>query len=179
MSGITRSNLCLYGRFRLFRRAEVIFAVRLARQVCALPAQTCAPFALKRTGKLSHSPDKKANLSENSNRFAFGGESDITRSHLCLYMRYRLFKSAEAKLVFRSARQVCALPAQTCAPFALKRTGKLSHSPDKKANLSESSNRFAFGGESGIRTHDTLWRYTRFPIVLLRPSRTSLLNDFL
>ena len=57
--------------------------------------------------------------------------SGITRSHLCLYMRYRLFKSAEVKLVFRSARQVCALPAQTCAPFALKRTGKLSRSPDK------------------------------------------------
>ena len=56
MSGLTRSNLCLYGLFRLFTRAEVTYLLfRSARQVCALLAQTCAPFALKRTGKLSHS----------------------------------------------------------------------------------------------------------------------------
>ena len=30
------------------------------------------------------------------------------------------------------------------------------------------------GGETGIRTLDTLLTYTRFPIVLLRPARTSL-----
>ena len=30
------------------------------------------------------------------------------------------------------------------------------------------------GGEMGIRTPDTLLGYTRFPIVLLRPARTSL-----
>ena len=30
------------------------------------------------------------------------------------------------------------------------------------------------GGETGIRTLDTLLAYTRFPIVLLRPARTSL-----
>ena len=65
----------------MFKRAEVIFAVRLARQVCALLAQTCAPFALKRTGKLSHSPDKKANLSESSNRFAFGGLDETPTEH--------------------------------------------------------------------------------------------------
>ena len=30
------------------------------------------------------------------------------------------------------------------------------------------------GGEMGIRTPDTLLAHTRFPIVLLRPARTSL-----
>ena len=31
-------------------------------------------------------------------------------------------------------------------------------------------------GESGIRTHDTLLRYTHFPGVRLRPTRPSLQN---
>ena len=33
---------------------------------------------------------------------------------------------------------------------------------------------FCFGGERGIRTLDTLMRYTRFPVVRLRPARPSL-----
>ncbi len=33
---------------------------------------------------------------------------------------------------------------------------------------------FRFGGERGIRTLDTLMRYTRFPVVRLRPARPSL-----
>ena len=33
---------------------------------------------------------------------------------------------------------------------------------------------FGFGGEQGIRTLETLLTFTRFPIVLLRPARTTL-----
>ena len=35
---------------------------------------------------------------------------------------------------------------------------------------------FRFGGEQGIRTLETLLMFTRFPIVLLRPARTTLHN---
>ena len=59
VSGITRPHLCLYSLFRLFKSIESKYSVRLACQVCALLAQTCAPFALKRTGTLSRSFDKK------------------------------------------------------------------------------------------------------------------------
>ena len=59
-------------------------------------------------------------------------------------------------MTFRLARQVCALPAQTCAPFALKRTGKLSHSLRHKKNRVFKRDFFC-GGESGIRTHEALY----------------------
>ena len=34
--------------------------------------------------------------------------------------------------------------------------------------------RFFYGGEHGIRTHEPLLTVTRFPVVLLRPARTTL-----
>ena len=44
----------------------------------------------------------------------------------------------------------------------------------KKSTAILSKLRWTFGGEQGIRTLETLLTFTRFPIVLLRPTRTSL-----
>ena len=50
--GIIRPHLCLYGLFRLLKSFKIKYSVRSSG---LRGAQTCAPFALKRTGKLSHS----------------------------------------------------------------------------------------------------------------------------
>ena len=61
---------------------------------------------------------------------------------------------------------------QTCAPCAFKNAQVCD--PTLSATKKEPLGLLFCGGESGIRTHGTLEAYTRFPIVLLRPARTSL-----
>ena len=62
---------------------------------------------------------------------------------------------------------------QTCAPCAFNNAQVCDPTLSAKTNGAQTGSIW-FGGESGIRTHGTLEAYTRFPIVLLRPARTSL-----
>ncbi len=64
-------------------------------------------------------------------------------------------------------KQFSRLPPSTTRPPL--RMGRVVSWPDDVI-----SRRAENGGEMGIRTPDTLLAHTRFPIVLLRPARTSL-----
>ena len=58
--------------------------------------------------------------------------------------------------------------------FAASRKTMLCPADTNTKNLLSFDKRFFVGGEQGIRTLETLLTFTRFPIVLLRPARTTL-----
>ena len=99
----------------------------------------------------------------------FGGESV---SFACtsspahnLFFKFVLFPTITFVRLIRFALQ-------TCAPCAFENAQVCD--PTLSATKKEPLGLLFCGGESGIRTHGTLVTYTRFPIVLLRPARTSL-----
>ena len=144
--------------------------------------QTCAPFALKRTGMLSPPrPRKKATVKA---AFLRGRGDGITRSHLCLYMRFRLFMSAEIISAFRSARQVCAdLRHKLAHPLSYTKRVKLSRSSDAQKRTAKMLPFFVVevtGFEpttSWSRTkRATKLRYTSFSFPINLPHREDIVN---
>ena len=101
-----------------------------ARKVCAVEgANLRTPLAIARRVRYPSPPSKKrARCGLRSALcilFAFRG--GFTRPHLCLYMRFRLFISAEIIFSLRSARQVCAVELRTLAhPACYRKKGALS-----------------------------------------------------
>ena len=106
-------------RARLYPLRKYLFA-RLAdgrnkhaRQVCAVELRKLAhPACYRKKGALSLASAKQKRACYGLRSalcilFAFRG--GFTRPHLCLYERFRLFKSAEIIFSLRSARQVCAV----------------------------------------------------------------------
>ena len=97
----------------------------------------------------------------------------VYHSHvlLTLYILYSLF------LLLSTLWLLCGSSglrfAQTCAPCAFENAQVCDPTLSAKTKRARLGS-ICFGGESGIRTHGTLEAYTRFPIVLLRPARTSL-----
>ena len=183
--GITRSHLCLYVRFRLFNAFVVVYAFSFGSSgLYRFAIQTCAPCLLKQEGfAIAFSRQQKRTAFQPS--FFVGRGDGITRSYLCLYVRFRLFNAFVVVYAFSfGSSGLYRFAIQTCAPCLLKQEGFAIAFSRQQKKGSISAVLFLLVEVTGFEP-TTSWsrtkratklRYTSFSFPINLPHREDIVN---